>query len=80
MHPQAHSAQLARLKKRLRLMIAALIGCVVLLIAFIAAVIFFYQLQAANPLTKSHTQLQLNLPENLMQKKTAIQNICLKRD
>ena len=79
MHPQAHSAQLARLKKRLRLMIAALIGCVVLLIAFIAAVIFFYQLQAANPLTKSHTQLQLDLPEKLAQN-LAIQNICYKRD
>ena len=75
MHAQAHNPELARLKKKLRFRIAALIGCVVLLIAFIAAALFFYQLQAANPLTKGHTQLQLDLPEKLAQK-VAIQNIC----
>ena len=68
MHNQANQLELARLKKKLRLMIVALIGCAALIIVFIAAVIFFYHLQPAAPLPKNKAQLNLYLPETWYRK------------
>lgn len=59
--------ELIKLKKKFRLMVVALVGCAVLLLIFIAATIFFYKLQASNPLLKNKVELNFYLPENLAQ-------------
>ncbi len=46
-------------------MLAALTGCAALLAGFIAAAVFFYQLQSANPLLKGNAELNFYLPQNV---------------
>ena len=77
MRTKANELELAKLKKRLNLMLVVLIACAALLIGFIAAAVFFYQLQSANPLLKGNAELNFYLPQNvalknnLLREKTA---------